>query len=93
MARKIKPVDLKSLEKTLGFRIRKTRGYESALTHPSFRYENKVRDLDHFDRMEFLGDSILNEVICHKIYQTFSDADEGLLSRLRSTLVSQKSTN
>lgn len=88
--RKIRPINFKALEKTLGLKIKKTFGYESALTHPSFRYENAVPGLDHFDRMEFLGDSILNEVICFKIYKTFQDADEGLLSRLRSTLVSRR---
>ncbi len=86
----LKPIDYKTLEKTLGLKMKKQGGYESALTHPSFRYENKVPPLDHFDRMEFLGDAILNEVICRKIYQTFEDADEGLLSRLRSTLVSRR---
>lgn len=88
--RTVRPIDFKALEKTLCLKIKKSYGYESALTHPSFRYENSVPHLDHFDRMEFLGDAILNEVICRKIYQTFDDADEGLLSRLRSTLVSRR---
>ena len=87
---KIRSIDFHALEKALGVKIKKAFVYESALTHPSFRYENTVPKLDHFDRMEFLGDAILNEVICHKIYQTFTDADEGLLSRLRSTLVSRR---
>ncbi len=86
----IRSIDFKGLEKALGLKIKKPSGYEAALTHPSFRYENPVPGLGHFDRMEFLGDAILNEVVCHKIYQTFKDADEGLLSRLRSTLVSRR---
>ncbi len=88
--RKARPIDFKALEKTLGIKIKKQIGYESALTHPSFRYENPTPGLDHFDRMEFLGDAILNEIIVRKIYKTFLDADEGLLSRLRSTLVSRR---
>jgi len=88
--RTLRPIDFKALEKTLGLKIKKKIGYESALTHPSFRYENAVGKLDHFDRMEFLGDAILNDIICRKIYLTFQDADEGLLSRLRSTLVSRR---
>ncbi len=86
----VRPIDFEALEKLLGLKIRKQLGYESALTHPSFRYENNIKKLGHFDRMEFLGDAILNEVICRKIYAAFQDADEGLLSRLRSTLVSRK---
>lgn len=88
--RAVRPIDFKALQKMLCLKIKKQFWYESALTHPSFRYENTVPGLDHFDRMEFLGDAILNEVICRKIYKTFLDADEGLLSRLRSTLVSRR---
>ena len=63
-----KSIDYHGLEKILGIKIKKPIQYESALTHPSYRYENKTPPLDHFDRMEFLGDAILNEVICRKIY-------------------------
>ncbi len=87
---KVRAIDFAGLQKTLKLPIKKALWYESAFTHPSFRYENQLKHLDHFDRMEFLGDAILNEVICHKIYQCFQDADEGLLSRLRSTLVSRR---
>lgn len=90
MRKTIRPIDFEALEKRLEIKIKKPHRFESALTHPSFRYENQVKGLDHFDRMEFLGDAILNEVICHRIYNSFQDADEGLLSRLRSTLVSRK---
>lgn len=64
---------------------------ESALQHPSYRNENSPRpDLQNFDRLEFFGDSVLNYVICRKIFKTFPDADEGILSRLRSILVSRR---
>ena len=82
-ARKIKPHGLKLKFKTPAL-------LESALTHPSYRYEHNVKHLENFDRMEFFGDSILNFVICRKIYKLFPDADEGALSKLRSILVSKK---
>lgn len=63
---------------------------QSALFHPSYRNETHQSLPYDFDRLEFFGDSILNYVICCKIYKTFPDADEGLLSRLRSILVSRK---
>lgn len=81
-----------SLRKVLGFPARSLPFYVAALTHPSFRNENfrQTKGLEDFDRLEFLGDSILNEVICQKLFEKFPEADEGMLSKLRSILVSQK---
>jgi ribonuclease-3 len=81
-----------SLRKALGFSVKSVPLYRAALTHPSFRNENfhTTRDLEDFDRLEFLGDSVLNEVICQKLFEKFPEADEGMLSKLRSILVSQK---
>lgn len=72
-------------------RFKNPRLLEAAFFHPSYRNETPL-DFKHedFDRLEFLGDSILNWVICRKIYQKFPLADEGILSRLRSILVSRK---
>ncbi len=53
----------------------------SALTHRS-------AGSDHNERLEFLGDSILNCSVARLLYDAHPDADEGALSRLRATLVS-----
>lgn len=53
---------------------------EVALTH---RSANK----HHYERMEFLGDAVLNLVISDELYKRFPDASEGQLSRLRASLV------
>lgn len=95
MSKRISPRDPHSkacLRKVLGFQARALPTYRAALTHPSFRNENYriTKDLEDFDRLEFLGDSILNEVICQKLFEKFPEADEGMLSKLRSILVSQK---
>lgn len=81
-----------SLRKILGFPVKTLPVYRSALTHPSYRNENfrATKGLEDFDRLEFLGDSILNEIICQRLFEKFPDADEGMLSKLRSILVSQK---
>ena len=64
--------------------------YQAALKHPSYRNENPPEALEDFDRLEFFGDAILNFVICKKIFPLYPKADEGMLSRLRSILVSRK---
>ncbi len=81
-----------SLRKVLGFQVKTLPVYRAALTHPSFRNENAraTKGLEDFDRLEFLGDTILNEIICQKLFAKFPEADEGMLSKLRSILVSQK---
>ena len=86
------PHSKSSLRQSLGFPVRSLEVYRAALTHPSFRNENfhTTKGLEDFDRLEFLGDSILNEVICQKLFEKFPEADEGMLSKLRSILVSQK---
>jgi len=56
---------------------------EQALTHRS--YSRKVNN----ERLEFLGDSVLNLIISNFIYRRFEDASEGRLSRIRASLVKQ----
>jgi ribonuclease-3 len=95
MLKRISPKDphsKASLRPVLGFPVKSLIFYRAALTHPSFRNENVriTQGLEDFDRLEFLGDSILNEVICQKLFKKFPEADEGMLSKLRSILVSQK---
>jgi len=95
MLKRISPKDphsKASLRKILGFSVKSLSPYRAALTHPSFRNENyrATKGLEDFDRLEFLGDSILNEVVCQKLFEKFPEADEGMLSKLRSILVSQK---
>ena len=87
-----KPHSKTALRKILGFPVKTLSLYRAALTHPSFRNDNfrATRGLEDFDRLEFLGDSILNEIICQELFQRFPDADEGMLSKLRSIIVSQK---
>lgn len=81
---------LRLINKKFKLDFRKVALLESALIHPSYRNENDCKTLEDFDRLEFFGDSILNYVICRRLYFTFPDADEGSLSRLRSILVSRK---
>ena len=77
-------------EAPFGLSFKNPKLLEAALTHPSYRNERPHLHLADFDRLEFFGDSVLNYVICCELMETFPDANEGILSRFRSTLVSRK---
>lgn len=66
-----------------GYSFRQPELLEQALTHRSLSRKNNN------ERLEFLGDSILNLVISNHIYRRFGAADEGDLSRIRASLVKQ----
>ncbi len=94
MKRKIrrkKPAKPALPKKIFGIVFRKPAYLQAALYHPSYRNENVLgRSYENFDRMEFFGDAILNFVVCQKLYEIFPEADEGMLSKLRSILVSRR---
>ncbi|MCL2658368.1 MAG: ribonuclease III [Betaproteobacteria bacterium] len=70
------------LQTGLGHRFRTPALLEQALTHRSFGTPNN-------ERLEFVGDSILNCAIACALFERFPDLDEGTLSRLRAGLVKQ----
>lgn len=71
---------LEFLESQLGYVFRNDSLLNTALTHRSFASLNN-------ERLEFLGDSILNFIIAEQLYNEFPHAPEGDLSRLRANLV------
>ena len=66
-----------------GYQFKQQELLEQALTHRS--YSRNVNN----ERLEFLGDSVLNLIISNYIYQRFENADEGDLSRIRASLVKE----
>lgn len=71
------------LEKTIGYRFRRKKWLELALTHPSYRHENSDQ-LEDNQRLEYLGDAVLGLLAAHALYQRNPNATEGELSKLRS---------
>jgi len=64
----------------------------TALAHPSYSgaQNTSAESSLSFQRFEFLGDAILNLFVASELYRRFPKANEGLLSRMRSILVSRK---
>ncbi|MDY7575126.1 ribonuclease III [Actimicrobium sp. CCI2.3] len=76
-------MDCMLLEDRLAYWFKDTTLLQQALTHRS-------HSVAHNERLEFLGDSILNCVIASLLYERYSKVDEGDLSRLRANLVKQQ---
>ena len=76
--------DPDKLARTLGLTFSRPELIRRALTHRSAHADNN-------ERLEFLGDAVLGFVIAECLFERFTQADEGVLSRLRATLVNQTS--
>ena len=77
---------LRAFEEKLGYIFRDQKLLESALTHPSYDFEHGAHKKDN-QRLEFLGDAILDFVIADILYASHPEFQEGELSRIRSRLV------
>lgn len=77
-------MDLGRFSASLGYRFRNPDLLQRALTHRS-------HSAAHNERLEFLGDSVVNCAVAAALYRKFPDLTEGDLSRLRASLVSQPS--
>lgn len=73
-----------TLSQALGYEFSSEALITRALTHRSHSAE-------HYERLEFLGDSLLNMIVSELLYRQFPSLDEGELSRIRASLVSGKS--
>lgn len=63
----------------------------AALTHPSFILENEGNQLINNQRLEFLGDAVVDLVVGHFLYEEFPDKPEGELTKMRAALVCESS--
>jgi ribonuclease-3 len=63
--------------------------FQEALTHKSYSNEQGGSTVPHNERLEFLGDAVLDMVISHKIFVAYPDLPEGELTRIRAEVVSE----
>lgn len=74
-----------------GYRFTDLRLLETALTHGSYVHEHPGEDLGDFERLEFLGDAVVDLVVGEELFQRIPTATEGELTALRARLVSGES--
>jgi len=77
------------IEAALGYAFRDPDLLRTALTHKSFINENPTSAGGHNERLEFLGDAVLDLVVSHVLVERFPAHDEGDLSKLRAVVVSE----
>ena len=84
-------IHFKKLSEVLDYRIINKFLFAEALTHRSFFQNSESDDVESYERLEFLGDAVLGVVAAQYLYERFTNAPEGALTKMRSRLVSGKS--
>ena len=81
--------DLSSLEKELGYQFKDIGHLRESLQHSSYVNEQLDPSLKDNERLEFLGDAVLDLVITHMLMDQFPESREGDMSRMRATIVNE----
>ena len=85
----MKQIDLSEFEQNFLYKFNNINILEEALSHSSFVNEQLGTDMKDNERLEFLGDAVLDLVIGHILMQRYPDMNEGDLSRMRAILVNE----
>lgn len=70
-----------------GYRPKEIKFFQKAITHKSYA---QVSEINSNERLEFLGDAILDAIVAEYLFQRFPGEDEGYLTKLKSKVVSRK---
>jgi len=80
---------LNNLENKLDYKFKNRTLLKEALTHPSFQKINLKDKTSHNQRLEFLGDSILDLIVTEHLYRKLTSFSEGKLTKIKSVIVSK----
>lgn len=81
-------MDRAFMEQSLGYTFTDAVWLEQALTHPSFDQKRSTNLA--YERLEYLGDAVLELVVSRELFTRFPKADEGLLTKMRAAVVSRQ---
>src|SRR3990172_10061002 len=82
--------DFSQLEKALGVSFKNKDLLIQSFTHRSYLNESNQFPLGHNERLEFLGDAVLELVVTERLYKQYPDKPEGELTNWRAALVNAK---
>ena len=80
--------DIETLESKLGYSFGDRSVVLEALTHRSYAHEKKNKK--NYERLEFLGDAVLDLIVGEYLFKKFRNFDEGKLSKMRASLVNEE---
>lgn len=81
-------MEFEKIENSIGYTFKNKELLKKALTHTSYAYENNI---ESNEKLEFLGDSILEFISSKYIYQKYPKLKEGEMTKVRATVVCEKS--
>lgn len=84
-------MDFTPFEQKIGFTFTDKRLIETAFTHRSYLNENRNGSREHNERLEFLGDAVLELVVTEFLYKKYPEKPEGELTAFRAALVNTQS--
>lgn len=82
--------NLRDLQSNLKYTFKNEEFLKNALCHKSYINEARGQNLESYERMEFLGDAVLGLVISRFIYDRYTSFPEGVLSKLRASVVCEQ---
>lgn len=80
----------KTLQKALGYSFKKQALLARAMTHKSYANEQRMPSDQHNERLEFLGDAVLELAVSELLMKRYPDFSEGDLSKMRAAIVNEK---
>jgi ribonuclease-3 len=86
-----RPISIEELQTALEIQFRNPELLQQAMTHRSYTHETDNNDIADNERLEFLGDAVLNFLSGDMLYARFPERSEGWLTRLRAALVRTES--
>lgn len=82
--------EFEKLEEKLGLKFQNKELLRQAFTHRSYINENPKSGSEHNERLEFLGDAVIELIVTERLYKEYPDKDEGYLTNWRASLVNAK---
>ena len=81
---------INELEDKIGYQFKDKQLLEQALTHSSYANERKINPKDHYERLEFLGDAVLELVSSDFLFRAYTTLPEGKLTKMRASIVCEQ---
>ncbi len=85
------PKKLNELQKNIGYEFKQEALLRQALTHSSYAHEKNLKELMDNERLEFLGDAVLEVVSSEFLFNSHPEMNEGQMTKLRASLVCEQS--